>query len=183
MSEVVSRSFPAVSRPTAERLILGSLPGKRSLSAGQYYAQPQNAFWRIMGAICGAGPERQYSMRLEILKAHGIALWDVVASGIRPGSLDSAIDRGSVVANDFVAFFEAHSRIRLICFNGRAAADLYRTRVMPALPRCAARISSVILPSTSPAYAAMNFEEKLSRWSRAFESGEPSASSRRADGT
>jgi TDG/mug DNA glycosylase family protein len=166
MHEPRSTGFPAVCHPTAERLILGSLPGQRSLLESQYYAQPQNAFWRIMGDLFDAGPEQAYSRRLERLVANRIALWDVVKSGSRPGSLDASIVRATVVVNDFDEFFAAHPRIGLILFNGRAAADLYRTKVKRRLSAAHSGIESVVLPSTSPAHAALSYAQKLDAWAR-----------------
>jgi hypoxanthine-DNA glycosylase len=95
---------------------------------------------------------------------NGIALWDVCAAAQRPGSLDAAIVHSSVVPNDFAAFIEAHPDIGLICFNGGKAAELYRRRVLPGLPVTLRAIRTETLPSTSPAHAAMPFEEKLMRW-------------------
>ena len=168
MSEHHAVGFPPVSSPEARILILGSLPGVRSLSQVEYYAQPQNAFWRIMGEVYGAGPERTYPERLQRLVAQRVALWDVVQAGIRPGSLDSAIVRSSIEVNDFVAFLGSHPRIELICFNGRTAADLYTRRVLPSLPAQARRIAMRTLPSTSPAFATMRFKDKLRHWAEAL---------------
>jgi hypoxanthine-DNA glycosylase len=152
----------------AEVLILGSLPGERSIAVQQYYAQERNAFWRIMGELCGAEPQMVYPARLKRLCASGIALWDVVAAGERRGSLDSAIVTSTIAVNDFHAFFAAHARIRLICFNGRKAENLYIRRVLPMLPVEAAGIESRLLPSTSPAHAARSYEQKLALWSEAL---------------
>jgi len=154
-----------VARPDARVLVLGSLPGQVSLREQQYYAQPRNDFWKILGVLVGASPERPYADRLEALKAHRIALWDVCASAQRPGSLDASIRHATVVANDFASFFQAHPHIGLICFNGRKAADLYRRFVLPGLPERVRGIRCEALPSTSPAHASMRFDEKLARWS------------------
>lgn len=163
-----SHGFPPVHAPGARVLILGSLPGARSLQEQQYYAQPQNAFWRIMGALCGAGPELAYAARLARLTAHGIALWDVLAAGRRPGSLDSAIDRATAVTNDFAGFFVLNPSIRSICFNGKKAAELYERKVVPVLDPRHAEIERRTLPSTSPAHARMPFAEKLRQWTAAL---------------
>jgi hypoxanthine-DNA glycosylase len=146
-------------------LVLGSLPGRASLEAHQYYAQPQNAFWRIMGALIDAGPELDYAQRLERLKRSALGLWDVLAAGQREGSLDAAIIRETAIVNDFATLFERHSRIELVCFNGRTAEDLYRRRVLPSLPARFAGLALHALPSTSPAHAGMPFALKLERWS------------------
>jgi len=159
-----AEGFPPLADSTARVLVLGSLPGPMSLRERQYYAQPRNAFWRIMGVLFGAGPERPYETRLESLRSHHVALWDVCASAHRPGALDAAIRQASVVPNDFAGFFAEHSELRLILFNGKAAAELYRRKVLPGLPEELQVLRYQTLPSTSPALAAMTFEQKLERW-------------------
>jgi hypoxanthine-DNA glycosylase len=159
-----SFGFPPVARADAKVLILGSLPGKMSLEKQQYYAQPQNAFWRIMGELAGAFPQLPYAERLACLGQHHIALWDVCAAAERPGSLDSAIAMESVEPNDFKEFFEKHAQIGHLFFNGAKAAELYRRLVLPALPVAAQALARTTLPSTSPAHAGMRFEQKLGRW-------------------
>lgn len=160
---VTIRSFPPVAAPDARRLILGSMPGEASLSAGQYYAHPRNAFWRIMGDLLGAGPALPYPARLARLTAAGIALWDVVADCERRGSLDAAIVRESVQANNFRHFFAEHPGIEQIFFNGTAAENLFRRHVLPRLDGVSRELHR--LPSTSPAHAARGYAEKLAAWS------------------
>ena len=145
-------------------LVLGTLPGPQSLRQQQYYAQSRNAFWRICGELVGAGPELPYLRRLEVLVEHRIALWDVCAAAERVGALDAAIRGASVEPNDFAGFFRRHPQIQLICFNGQTAATLYRRHVIPNLPAAFAGIEQRVMPSTSPAHAAMSFERKLERW-------------------
>ena len=157
------RSFPPVAAPDARRLILGSMPGEASLSVGQYYAHPRNAFWRIMGDLLGAGPALSYPERLVRLTAAGIALWDVVADCERCGSLDAAIVRESVQANDFRRFFVEHPGIERVFFNGAAAESLFRRHVLPGLDGVPIELHR--LPSTSPAHAARGYAEKLAAWS------------------
>jgi TDG/mug DNA glycosylase family protein len=164
----LSAGFPPLADAAARALVLGSLPGVKSLQMQQYYAQPYNVFWRIMGELFGARRELDYAARVERLRAHGLAVWDVLAAGEREGSLDSAIVPASIVINDFNAFFERHPRVRLICFNGNTAADLFRRKVLPGLPPEWAAIERSTLPSTSPAYASLKFEQKLARWSAAL---------------
>lgn len=159
-----SRSFPPVSAPNARVLILGSLPGAMSLAMRQYYAQPQNAFWRIMADIAAAGRDVAYEERLERLKASRIALWDVCEAAERPGSLDSAIVLSSVTPNKFEAFLKRHPEIRGICFNGNTAAKLFERLAMPKLSDTHKALPRTTLPSTSPAHAGMPFERKLARW-------------------
>jgi hypoxanthine-DNA glycosylase len=157
--------FPPIAAANSRVLVLGSLPGRRSLEESRYYAQPQNAFWRIMGRLFGAAAELPYDERLARLHAHGVAVWDVVAAAERDGSLDSRIVAASIVVNDFAAFFARHSGIELVCFNGNTASELYRRRVLPTLSPALAELPTRVLPSTSPAYAALTFEQKLARWS------------------
>jgi hypoxanthine-DNA glycosylase len=107
------------------------------------------------------------------LRSRGIAVWDVLAAGERVGSLDSAIVPSSIVINDFRSFFARHEAIGLICFNGTKAAELYRRKVLPALPPRFAAIETRVLPSTSPAHASLRFEQKLARWSEALSSFGP----------
>jgi hypoxanthine-DNA glycosylase len=164
-SFVYGIGFPPVSDVRARVLILGSLPGQRSLQLRQYYGQPRNAFWEIMGRLFNAGPELPYAERTRRLVDSRVALWDVCAAAHRPGSLDSSISRASVVTNAFADFLREHRRIGLICFNGSTAAALYRKSVLPGLPEASRAIRATALPSTSPAHASLSFEQKLSRWS------------------
>jgi len=163
-----SRGFPPLARADAETLILGSLPGQESLRRRQYYAQPRNAFWPIMGALVGALPELEYRARIARLLAARIAVWDVCRAAFRAGSLDAAIVRDSIEVNDFARFFRAHAAIRLVCFNGATAEHLFRRRVLPALGD---RVDTLIfrrLPSTSPAHAARSLADKRAAWRRAL---------------
>lgn len=164
MSILAARGFPPIAAPDARLLILGSLPGRVSLAARQYYAQPQNAFWRIMGALFDAGPDVPYGERADRLRSNRIALWDVCKSAARPGSLDSAIDLATVVPNDFASFLRIHPRIEWICANGATAHRLYRRLVQPGLPARAQALPLYLLPSTSPAHASLRYAQKLQRW-------------------
>jgi hypoxanthine-DNA glycosylase len=159
-----AEGFTPVAQPDARVLVLGTLPGPESLRQRQYYGQPRNVFWRVMGELVGAGPERPYPRRLKMLVEHRIALWDVCAAAERVGALDAAIRGASVEPNDFAGFFRRHPQIQLICFNGQTAATLYRRHVIPNLAAEFAGIEQRVLPSTSPAHAAMSFERKLERW-------------------
>lgn len=160
----VSYSFDYVAAPDANILILGSMPGVESLRQQQYYAHPRNAFWDIMGELFGFDPKLPYPERLESLKQSRIALWDVAHMCERPGSLDSSIRHDSVVANDFAAFFRVHPRIGALFFNGHKAAELYRRLVVPTLAEPWRSLPGHRLPSTSPAHAGMNFQQKLDQW-------------------
>ena len=157
-------SFPPIADAGCRLLILGSMPGEASLAAGQYYAHPRNAFWPVMGQLIGFQPGVEYPWRVEALLGAGIALWDVLKSCERSGSLDSAILRGSLQANDFPAFFERHPQITRVAFNGATAEQLFRRHVSHGLPAGLAPRSLVRLPSTSPAHASLSLEEKARQW-------------------
>ena len=150
-----SKGLPPIARGDARVLVLGSLPSRASLRAQQYYAHPRNAFWTIMRVIAGA--KGDYASRCRVLEEHGIAVWDVLKSSVRPGSLDAHIDMASAVPNDFAGFFAGHEQIRLVCFNGRKAQDLFRRFVQPQLSL--QRLGFELLPSTSPAHASLTFDE------------------------
>jgi TDG/mug DNA glycosylase family protein len=161
---VPDRCLAPIVSAGARTLILGSLPGRRSLQMQQYYAHPQNAFWKLIAAIFGTESSLPYTRRVGTLTANGVALWDVLAAAERPGSLDSSIVAASAQVNDFVSFYRAHPRIRRVLFNGRKAEDIYRRVVLPALPAAFGHLRYVSMPSTSPAHAGMTFAEKLERW-------------------
>ena len=156
--------FPPIAAPDARVLILGSLPGVASLAARQYYAQPHNAFWRIMGELFDAGPGVPYAERADRLRGNRVALWDVCREAVRPGSLDAAIDLKTVVTNDFKRFFREHPGIAHVCVNGSTAHRLYVRSVQPILPEPLSSLPLHRLPSTSPAHASLRFAQKLERW-------------------
>lgn len=141
------------------------MPSAASLAASQYYGLPRNAFWAIMGELFGAGRELPYSERLQILQTKGIALWDVLKACEREGSLDSSIDLRTAEVNDFPSFFRRHRTIKRVYFNGSKAAEIYRRRVLPEVQLEAPYLAHERLPSTSPAMAALNLEQKLAAWS------------------
>src|SRR5690606_37900010 len=109
-------AFPPVADARTRLLVLGSLPGRASLAAREYYANPGNGFWRLMGAVTGVDlPALPYAARLEALLAHGVGLWDVIAHAERQGSLDSAIR--SPAPRDLAAMAETLPALRAIAFN------------------------------------------------------------------
>ncbi|MCO7642733.1 DNA-deoxyinosine glycosylase [Pseudomonas sp. S 311-6] len=158
-----AEGFPPIAAPGARILVLGSMPGQQSLRAQAYYAHPRNAFWPIMGQLLGFAPDAPYAQRAAMLQQHGIALWDVLQSCVRPGSLDADIDRRSLVCNDFPAFLATYPGITRICCNGAAAHELFRRHALPALgPEHPYEL--LRLPSTSPAHAGMTQAAKLDAW-------------------
>jgi double-stranded uracil-DNA glycosylase len=160
-----SRGFAPLAAPSARVLVLGSLPGQESLRRQQYYAQPRNAFWAIMGELFGAGPALPYDARVARLRRARVAVWDVCQSAYRAGSLDASIRPGTVIANDFAAFFRRLPALELVCFNGQAAEQLYLRFVLPTLDEPMRQLPRRRLPSTSPAHASLPLEGKLRAWS------------------
>jgi double-stranded uracil-DNA glycosylase len=158
-------SFAPIASARARTLILGTMPGAASLAAGEYYAHPRNRFWDILGTICGFHRNDPYRVRCAQLISARIAVWDVLQSCTRPGSLDGNIARDSIVVNDFAVFFAAHRGIRRVLFNGAAAEALYRRHVVAPPPA----LEYVRLPSTSPANAAVAPVDKLYAWRAALD--------------
>ena len=159
--------FPPAASPAASILILGSMPGQASLDAHRYYAHPRNAFWPIMSALLNFPVDLAYAQRLLALENAGIALWDVIASCHRSGSLDANIAPNSIKPNDFADFLAVHRNIQHIFFNGAAAETAFRRHVLASLPNHLLNrlLQLHRLPSTSPAHAACRYAEKLAAWS------------------
>ncbi|MGB5332957.1 MAG: DNA-deoxyinosine glycosylase [Woeseiaceae bacterium] len=155
-----AEGFSPIAGSDARILILGSLPGQRSIAEQQYYAHPQNVFWRIMEELFGINGG--YVARCEQLVKNRIALWDVLQSSLRPGSMDANIRLDSARANDFATFLNAHAEIRLIAFNGRKAEALFGKFAAGGF--AFESFHRAGLPSTSPAHAAMSYADKLRVW-------------------
>ena len=155
--EHLKHSFGPLAGDDVRILILGTIPGDRSIELGEYYGHPQNRFWRVIAAITGNSPPADYSQKRAMLAANGIALWDVARRAIREGSMDSAI-RGEE-PNDIAAFIAAHKNLRSVVFNGKKAEQLY-DRYFVRLPG----IRYLPMPSTSPANAATNFNTLCKKW-------------------
>lgn len=161
-----AQSFPPIVTRNSRTLILGSMPGVKSLAQGEYYAHPQNSFWKILSALYKS-PIGSYAQRVSIIKKNGLALWDVLECCERFGSLDGGIDDATIKPNDFPHFFQAHPKITRLFFNGAKAEHEFMKRVWPHLPREAVfRISLDRLPSTSPANAGTSPAAKLEAWRR-----------------
>ena len=161
----VAVSFSPIVSRYSRVLVLGSMPGVASLEAGQYYAHPRNIFWRLMEDLFAVPMTAHYADRVSALLNAGIAVWDVLQSCERAGSLDADIvDVGSQV-NDFMAFLQDYPDIAYVFFNGHKAEQVFRRQVLTQLP--ASVISGIRcqrLPSTSPAHAGMSYAEKLQHW-------------------
>ena len=150
--------------PRAWFLVLGSFPSRRSLELGQYYGHRRNHFWELMGMLTGMPMPAGYELRLQRLAEAGIAVWDLVASCSREGSLDRDIlDELPNPVGDFVA---GRPGIAGIALNGGKAAEIFRMRVAPTLGRGPLAIGEIMewrppgtrsrsvlvsrMPSTSP---------------------------------
>lgn len=152
------RCFDPVVDERTRVLVLGSLPGEKSLAAQQYYANRQNKFWLLMSEVLGVElVPLAYAARLRTLLAHGVGLWDVVAEAHRPGSLDSAIRNRD--DNDLPALLARHPSIHAIAFNGGTAARL-GLKILNGQAQCY-RIFN--LPSSSPAYT-LSYAAKRDAW-------------------
>lgn len=165
----IAECFAPIEGPDARVLILGSMPGQRSLRENQYYAHPHNRFWPFMGELVGAMPALPYPARCARLVAAGIALWDVLASCEREGSLDSAIRDRTAQANDFATFLASHPGIGTVLFNGAKAESSFHRRVVPTLARPELKLRR--LPSTSPANASQRHADKLAAWRDGLRAG------------
>ena len=156
VTEPLREGLPPVVADGARVLILGSFPSERSLATGQYYANRGNQFWRLLGTVFGFDPDASYEERIDAVTRHGVALWDVVHSCRRVGSMDAKIDRKTLVLNDFGPLITAHPGIDRVFVNGLTAHQLFERHIDTALP-------AVRLPSSSGALP-MTFADKLARW-------------------
>lgn len=151
-------SFPPVVAPDTRLLVLGSLPGERSLAAARYYAHPQNQFWQLISPAAGRDlVPLPYAERLAALRAARIGLWDVVASATRPGSTDAALR--DIEPHDIAALAATLPQLRAIAFNG-ATASRHGLRNLGA---AAARYTILNLPSSSPLHT-VGLAAKAPKW-------------------
>lgn len=152
-----SFSFPPISSQDSKILILGTMPGTKSLELNQYYGHKQNNFWKFLFTIIGEEFSMDYQTRKNLLIKNKIALWDVLQFCDRVGSLDSAIK--NEIANDFESFLNTHPQIEYIFFNGQKAEAFFKKYV-----HLEKEYKSFTLPSTSPANASKTFQDKLKEW-------------------
>lgn len=152
-------------RDDARLLVLGSMPGEASLRLQQYYGHPRNRFWPLMAALCGVDGALPYPQRIASLNAAGVALWDVLAACVRRGSLDSAIERDTEVANPIAALCARLPQLRAIALNGGKAAQAFARHVEPQLDaETLRRLKIHRLPSTSPANASYALPQLQAAW-------------------
>lgn len=151
------RCFDPVVDERTRLLVLGSLPGDKSLAMQEYYGHRQNKFWELLGAVIGADLRAlDYERRLQTLLTHGVGLWDVIAEAKREGSLDTAIR--DVTHNGLLELVETLPALKAVAFNGGKAAQLGRRQLGNST-----RLALIDLPSSSPAYT-LAFETKLAAW-------------------
>ncbi|WP_027855739.1 DNA-deoxyinosine glycosylase [Marinobacterium litorale] len=163
MTEAVG--FPPSWRRDARVLILGSMPGRHSLAATQYYAHPRNAFWPIMTRLFQWPDDLSYEARLRALQKERVALWDVIERCKRPGSLDSRIESNSVQDNDLAALVAQMPALALIACNGGLAYRSVLRRWRGPLEQVAGSGLEICqLPSTSPAHASLSIDQKCEHW-------------------
>ncbi len=141
-------------------LILGTMPSVQSLKTQEYYGNPRNAFWWIMSKLCCFDSELPYSKRVDRILENHVAVWDVIASCHRPGSLDSKIDQSTVTPNCLSELLKTYPSIRSIIFNGQASEKLFNKFIDDTHWQG----KKLTLPSTSPANAALTKEDKLKKW-------------------
>lgn len=156
---MICESFAPILAPRSRVLIVGSMPGVRSLEQAQYYAHPRNAFWRILFETFGQELTEDYEEKKRLIMARDLALWDVARACEREGSLDS--DMRNIVHNDFGELFAAQPGIHTILCNGATAHALFEKSGV------AGARTVIRLPSTSPAYT-LSYEKKYAAWSRAI---------------
>ena len=151
-SEILEHPFNPIVFKDTEILILGSFPSIQSFENNFYYGHPRNQFWKIMEILTGY-PINNRDQKIWLLKVAKIGLWDMIASCQRNNSLDSSLEDENV--NDIEGLLEKYPKIKKICFTGKKAEALFKRHFSHL------SIETCYLPSPSPAYAAMNFEQKV----------------------
>lgn len=156
---MICRSFEPVFSPEARVMIVGSMPSVKSLADAQYYAHPRNAFWPILFEAFGEVPTDDYALKKELIRSHGLALWDVAGVCEREGSLDS--NMRDIQFNDFASLYEKCPNIHTVLCNGGTAHSLFVKSGFAGQRRV------IRVPSTSPAYT-MAYAKKLEAWRAAL---------------
>ncbi len=162
------KGFNPIADKDAIILILGSMPSDISLQKQEYYGYQRNTFWTIMSALFVGNKKviNEYSLRKKMLIENKIALWDVLQSCHREGSLDAAIKMDTIKINDFKSFFSIHPAIHKVLFNGSKAETIFKKYVLPEIMEQFGYLQFTRLPSTSPAHAAMTVEQKIEIWQK-----------------
>ena len=154
------KSFKPSIDNNSKILILGSMPGVKSLEEQQYYAHPQNRFWKVIGCICNEPkiPELNYEIKLKTLLNNNIALWDTLKSCKREGSLDSDIQNEA--PNDIRKLLKKYPNIKMICLNGNKSYSAFKKY----FPDLLEKYTCYKLPSTSPANARYKLDDLFKEW-------------------
>jgi len=156
-SNTLCRSFKPFVDRRSRVLILGSMPGPEALRKRQYYGFTGNHFWTILPALLGEKKTADYRKKLAMLRRHRVALWDVLESCTRPGALDSSIR--DLTPNKIPDLVRRYPNIRAIFINGQFAHKIFLKKFAGEIT-----VPVAVLPSTSPANAAMPVAEKVRRW-------------------
>ena len=157
----LSHSFSPLIYKDAEILILGSLPGKKSIELKEYYGHPCNRMWKILSTITDSSLPTDYDSKKTFLQKNKIGLWDVASSAERKGSLDSNIKKE--IPNDVDSLLQDFPSIKVIGFNGKKSKSMYSKFFI-----LNESIKYVSLPSSSPANMAVSFNDICNRWSEMF---------------
>lgn len=154
------KSFNASADKNSKVLILGSMPGVKSLEEAQYYAHPQNRFWKVMGKICSEPDlyKFSYSDKLKTLLKHHIALWDTIGTCSREGSLDSEIKNEK--PNDIIKLLKKYPEIKAIFLNGNKSYSAFKKY----FPDLLEKYECFKMPSTSPANARYSLDLLIREW-------------------
>lgn len=158
---MLKTSFLPIESSDIEILILGSIPGDKSLEMQQYYAHPQNRFWTMMALLTHTEKPADYAQKIELLLRNKIGLWDVAHTAERQGSLDSAIRHEQ--PNDIEGFLQTHPSIKVVAFNGQKARAMFNKFF-----REHDNLQYYTLPSTSPANAAIRIDGLCRQWQQIF---------------
>ncbi|WP_437918234.1 DNA-deoxyinosine glycosylase [Sphingobacterium sp. LRF_L2] len=150
-------SFAPVIPLNSKILILGSLPGDRSIIENQYYAHPRNRFWNTLAALFEEPIPTDYKNKIDLLQRRKIAVWDVCAKAHRIGSMDTAIVEE--IPNQINQLLLKEDHINAVCFNGQTAEKLY-DKYFIRLPH----LTYISLPSTSPANATFDQNRLIEKW-------------------
>ena len=151
------KGFEPVYTKTSKVLILGSFPSVKSREVDFYYGNPRNRFWTTIGNIHGVKIGNSIEEKIQFLKSHDIALWDIVGRCNIEGSMDTNIRDEEIV--DLGPILRETS-LKAIFLNGQKSYSLFMRKYS------SLEIRKVLLPSTSP--ANVRFDEK--EWFNAFES-------------
>ena len=150
-------SFDPISNSETTILILGTMPGDKSLELGEYYGHSRNRFWKIISTITDNDLPLTYTDKKALLLKTKIGIWDVAHKANRKGSLDSAIENEE--PNDLDGFIARHKNLKIIGFNGTKSEvlfDKYFNRK--------SELKYISLPSTSPANTGIDFDNICKLW-------------------